>query len=311
MDNRVGVTVEYYDRRSENVFLEVPVSLATTGGGGAGYVKQNPAAIRNSGVEFSLNLTPFKAKKAGGFNWNLDFNIAFNDNVILKMPYGRVDSFNLGIYREGSPVRVMPLAANFIGINPDNGEMQFLQLDGSITNNLREADRYIEYSPHPDFIAGLNSNFSFKGFTLTALFYTAQGQTYDIGVFRSLDSHGENLGRVHLKAAGDYWEKPGDIATRPKPKVGGHQSLNTHLARSFLFADASFIRLRNIQLSYALPAGILSKARLQKMLVFIKGENLWTITDYPGMDPEGVEWGRDNWRYPAGKSLVFGVNTTF
>ncbi|TNE52544.1 MAG: SusC/RagA family TonB-linked outer membrane protein [Bacteroidetes bacterium] len=307
LDNRVGGTVEYYKRRSENVFLEGPVSF-TSGGDRA---KQNLAAIGNSGVEFSLNLTPFKAKKAGGFNWSLEFNIAFNDNKILQMPNHRVDSFNLGIYREGSPVRVMPLAANFIGINPDNGEMQFLQKDGSITNNLMAADRYIEFSPHPDFIAGLNSVFSFKGFTLTALFYTAQGQTYDIGVFRSLDSYGNELGGVHLKAAGDYWEKPGDLATRPKPKVGGYPGVNTHLSRSYLFVDASFIRLRNIQLSYALPASMLTKARLQKMVVFVKGENLWTITNYPGMDPEGVEWGRDNWRYPAGKSLVFGVNTTF
>lgn len=304
LDERVGGTIEYYDRRSEDLLMDAPLSATS----GFSSTKRNVGKVQNSGLEIQLNLRPLKAQNTGGFNWDLNFNISFNDNKVLELPNGTDIIYKFGILREGYPVRSI-YTAKWAGVNPDDGSIRFLQRDGTYTSIGSKADKYIVGSTHPDLLAGLTNRFSYKGVSLSLFFYTAQGHVIDAGVFGYMDSDGQRIGAVHLKDAGDFWAKPGDEADRPMPQIGGVKGADFPSDR--WLEDGSFIRLRNVEMSFTLPARWREKAKLQKAVIFLQGQNLLTITNYTGMDPEGNEWGRDNWRYPVGKSVTFGLDLSF
>lgn len=156
----------------------------------------------------------------------------------------------------------------------------------------------------------MNNTFSYKNFSLSAFIYTVQGNEVYNGSRPFVESDGQRYGQFnHIVQAADAWEKPGDIATRPQPRVGGNRSSNGTSSR--YLEDGSFIRLRNLTLAYSLPRSIVDKARLAGITAYIQGQNLITITDYSGFDPEMGEDGSEFFRYPVGKSLTFGLDISF
>jgi hypothetical protein len=105
------------------------------------------------------------------------------------------------------------------------------------------------------------------------------------------------------------WKKPGDHATEPKAIKGGNKDSNQPSSR--YLEDGSFIRLRNVTLSYNLPVGVLNNINISSAKVFIRGENLWTQTDFSGMDPEvslGLSGGTSTYKYPISKRILIGIN---
>lgn len=304
LDSRIGGTVEYYNRTSENLLLNVPVSSTS----GFTTATRNIGKVQNRGVEVTLNLTPFKATRAGGFDWNVNFNISFNQNEVLELPDGEDILNGLQIFREGQPIRAYYLQ-KWAGVNPANGTPLWAVDGGGVTGTYSQASRFLVGNAEPDFIAGLTNAFSFKGFTLSAFFYTAQGNEIYNQSRAFMESDGLRFGWAHLKAAGTHWENPGDIAERPQPRSGGNNGAQ-NLSTRYL-EDGSYIRLRNIVLGYSLPASWMQRARLQNVTIYVQGQNLWTQTNYTGLDPEADESGNEFFRYPVGKSITFGVDVTF
>jgi hypothetical protein len=186
-----------------------------------------------------------------------------------------------------------------------------MDADGNIstTGAYTEADRRIVGNAEPDWIGGLTNTFSFKGVTLSAFFYTAQGHELYNSSRRFIESDGQRYGWNHIVEAGDHWENPGDIAERPQPLLGGNNAANSNSTR--YLEDASFIRLRNIQLGYRLPNSLLDKIGLGGVHLYLQGQNLWTSTNYSGFDPEASENGSEFFRYPVGKSITFGADINF
>jgi TonB-dependent starch-binding outer membrane protein SusC len=304
LDSRIGGTVEYYNRKSENLLLNVPVSSTS----GFTTATRNLGEVQNSGVELTLNLAPIKATRAGGFDWNLNFNISFNDNEVLSLPEGEDILNGLQVYREGAPIRSFYLQ-QWAGVNPANGTPLWAVDGGGVTGTYSQATRFLYGNAEPDFIAGLTNTFGFKGFSLSAFFYTAQGHEIYNQSRAFMESDGLRFGWTHIKAAGDHWENPGDIASRPQPRSGGNNGAQ-NLSTRYL-EDGSFIRLRNVTLAYTFPSAWMQKARLQNITVYAQGQNLWTKTNYSGLDPEADESGSEFFRYPVGKSITFGVDVTF
>jgi len=304
LDNRIGGTVEYYNRTSENLLLNVPVSSTS----GFTTATRNIGKVQNSGVEVTLNLAPVKATRAGGFDWNLNFNISFNKNEVLELPDGEDILNGFQVFREGQPIRAYYMQ-RWAGVNPANGTPLWAVDGGGVTGTYGQASRFLVGNAEPDFIAGLTNNFSFKGFTLSAFFYTAQGNEIYNQSRAFMESDGLRFGWAHLKAAGTHWENPGDIAERPLPRSGGNSGAQSTSTR--YLEDGSFIRLRNIVLGYSLPASWMQRARLQNVTIYVQGQNLWTQTNYTGLDPEADESGNEFFRYPVGKSITFGVDVTF
>lgn len=312
LNNRLGGTVEYYNRTSEDLLFQVPVSSTS----GFTSAWQNIGKLNNSGFEFSLNLKPITSSTPNGFNWNIDLNYSANRNKVVELPDGEDINNGRQILREGFPIRSFYLQT-WAGVNPADGTPLWYTVDAEddaepingITGTYTQAGRRIVGNAEPDFIAGLTNTFSFQGLTLSAFFYTAQGHEIYNSTAGFVDSDVLRYGWVHSAAALDYWKEPGDISPRPQPRAGGNNNATASSTR--YLDDASFIRLRNLTLSYNLPTTLMNKAKIQGAQVYVLGQNLWTYTNYEGLDPEGDEDGDEFFRYPVGRALTFGIDITF
>ncbi len=304
--NRISGTLEYYRREGQDLLLAVPVSSTS----GFTTATRNIGRIENKGIELTLNYSPFRSSSPSGFNWDIELNFTANNNQVLELPNDEDILNGNQIYREGLPIRSWYLR-EWAGVDPANGQPLWrLNDEGGTTNTLASAPRYIVGNAEPDFIAGLNNTFSYKNFSLSAFIYTVQGNEVYNGSRPFVESDGQRYGQFNnIVQAADAWEKPGDIATRPQPRVGGNRSSNGTSSR--YLEDGSFIRLRNVTLAYSLPRSIVDKARLAGITAYIQGQNLITITDYSGFDPEMSETGDEFFRYPVGKTLTFGLDISF
>ncbi len=304
---RVGGTVEWYRRKSTDLLLNVPVSSTS----GFTTALRNVGSMQNQGVELTLNLVPVQTRS--GFRWSSDFNISFNRNKILSLPDGEDILNGSQVFREGFPVRSFYMES-WAGVNPANGTPLWHVADddgniSGVTGLYRNAGRFINGNAEPDFIAGWTNTFSFKGISLSAFFYTVQGNEIYNNSRQFIESDGQRYGWSHLASALDHWKAPGDISSRPQPRVGGNNAANNRSTR--FLEDASFIRLRNIQAGYVIPQGVIDKMKIGGIRVYVQGQNLWTRTNYSGFDPEADENGTEFFRYPVGKSLTFGIDVTF
>lgn len=312
--NRIDLTVDVYNRVSNDLLFFRPLP-ATTGYDG---VYENVGSIRNRGLEF--NLTTKNLTRA--FTWETNFNMAFNRNKVLSVNDGRSEVFT----GARQPVAVgrdmdewyMPVWA---GVNPTNGEPLWEKLltdaDGKnyviYTNSYNAATRqYIGKSAAPKFTGGISNTFAYKSFTLTAFMNFVYGNSVynDSRFYFDNDGLYESYNQMQLAKGWSRWTKPGDIATHPKPVHGRTDASNSSSTR--YLEDGSYIRLRNIRLSYDLPNKIIGKAKLSAVRFFVSGDNLWTLTNFSGVDPEVVlSSGESSIKYPISKKILFGLNISF
>lgn len=305
-DHRIGGSVEWYRRDTRDMLLNAPVSATT----GFSTAIRNVGKMRNSGVEATLNLVPIKAASPDAFGWNADFNIAFNDNKIVELP-NRQDIIvsSRTIWREGEPVNALYLK-KWAGVNPDDGTPLWYLASGETTGDINKADRFIVGRASPDYIAGLTNTFSWKGISLSFFLYAAQGHS-KVDLFAgALDADGGTFGGANIADAANFWKQPGDVAERPRPSLSGNKSASTVTSTRYL-EDASFVRLRNLSLAYQFPQRLAQRLKTAGIRAYVQGQNLWTLTDYPYLDPEGTDVGVETFRYPAAKSLVFGLDIAF
>ncbi|MDX1941326.1 MAG: TonB-dependent receptor [Saprospiraceae bacterium] len=305
LENRLSGSIEWYQRRGEDLLLNVPVSSTS----GFQTALRNIGKIENKGFEVNLSATIFRSSNAKGFNWNIDANFSANRNKILELPGGEDILNGRQIWRVGEPIRAFNMQV-WAGVDPANGKPLWETAEGT-TSTYSQAVRKIVGNAEPDFLAGLNNTFSFAGFSLSAFFNTVQGHEIYNGSRPFVESDGQRYGQFNniVEAGQNYWKAPGDIALRPQPKVGGNSGSNS--ASSRYLEDGSYIRLRNVTLGYTLPKSVLDKMRLSNVLFYVQGQNLLTITDYSGFDPEAEEDGDEFFRYPVGKSFTFGLDISF
>jgi hypothetical protein len=170
----------------------------------------------------------------------------------------------------------------------------------------------------PDFTGGISNTISYKSFSLNAFAnFVSGGLVYDQN-FAGSDGAYQTYNEAVLQKGQVRWEKPGDIATHPKSVYGGN--MNSNKPSSRFLQSGSYIRLRNVTIGYQLPSTLLSRIHFTNARVFVSGDNLWTGTDYLGMDPEvalspgnGATIGNSGsaYRYPISKKILFGINLEF
>lgn len=308
LNSRIGGTFEVYRRVSTDLLLNVPVSSTS----GFTTATQNIGEMENYGLEITLFASPIKSATPGGFNWNTDFNISWNRNEILALPDGEDIINGSQLYREGKPIRGF-FVREWAGVNPADGTPLWYsnrEESDATTGSYNSAARRAIFNAEPDFIAGWTNTFTFKGISLSAFLYAAQGHQIYNSSRRFIESDGQRLGWNHIvEAAEDTWQNPGDQVSRPQPLPGGNNASNSFSTR--YIEDASFIRLRNITLGYSLPKSLTDRLNLSRVSLYVQGVNLWTATDYSGFDPEADEDGVEFFRFPVGKSITFGMDVTF
>ena len=312
--NRISLNVDVYQKVSRALLLNVELPYTT----GFTSVIQNVGSVRNRGLEFNLNTINLNR----AVKWETNFNIAFNKSKVLTLDQGK-DIIEVGsgynptrIIREGEDLNTW-FMRKWAGVDPANGDPLWEVVtpgpngdEVSTTNNYSEATLQVVGTFTPAFTGGMSNVITYKSLTLSSFFNFVKGVqvwTYSDLLIDSDGAYDDENQRV-LVDGESRWEKPGDIATHPRPVFGGN--LNSNQPSSRYLQDGSYIRLRNVRLAYKLPGSLMSKVNIPNASVFISGDNLLTITPYNGRDPQASlsnSGGRVG-EYPISKKVLFGIN---
>ncbi len=299
-DDRLGFTFDYYKKNTNNLLASVPLPPSV----GFGSVLQNIGEIENSGIEFAVNADIF----TGPFKWQVSAQISANRNKVIKLA-GDKDIISTGFISGLSGYNIarvgLPLGM-FYGYVEDglnnNGLIKYVDInkDGAI-NPL---DRVIIGNPNPDFTFGFNSTFSYSNFDLNVFIEGVQGNNifFQTG-YTNLNSFQRGQNQL-ADIFGNYWtaDKPNPNAKYPKISAG------TQMAASDRFIeDGSYLRVKTLQLGYNLPLRKMRANFISKARIYIKANNLFTLTNYIGLDPDVNTTGTDS--QDVGSRLAIGTDT--
>jgi len=314
LNERFRFTADFYHKNTTNLLAQVQLPLSV----GYRNVIQNIGELKNTGFELGVGADIFDA----AFKWSVDANISANKNEVTKLKGGNdvfADNLPGGatagsfhIIREGEPV------ASYYGYIyeglDENGDLVYKDMD--IDNDVDPDDRTILGNFFPDFIYGFNSNFSWRGFDLN-LFLQGVSGVEMVRVDRLRNANSLTRGYNQLAEVADFWTPENTNAKYPRPRSG----IN-FLASDQLVEDASYLRLKNIQLAYNVPVEKMGMSWLRSLKVYASAQNLLTITDYTGYDPEinnrgnatvgggyaDLRLGMDLSSYPSAKTFTVGLN---
>ena len=261
----------------------------------------------------------------GAFKWSTSFNIALNQGKVIDIDGQIIEGGLSGMNRvvEGYPIGVF-FTPEYAGVDPKNGDALYYlntknakgTLDKTTTNDYNEAERIVAGDPNPDVIFGLTNNFSFKGFDATVFFNGVAGNQNNIfgmGRYSSASMLYEDNQTIDQMGR---WQKPGDITNIPQARF---LTVNGSEASSRYIVDGSYIRLRTASLGYTFNSKQLSKYKIDKLRIYVSGQNLLTITKYPYWDPEvnadsfdsNIAKGNDFYTPPQPRTFLVGVNISF
>lgn len=309
---RVNFTADAYYKKTEDVLLNVQLSnsLPITS------IQTNAGKIENRGLEFNLATVNTEGR---ALNWTTEFNISFNRNKVLELNYtdvyyfGRIYSNNqdVAIVRKGLPLGVF-FGYVSEGVNPETGDLQYKD----VNNNgiFDPGDRTVIGDGNPDFTYGLTNNLSWKNFDLNIFFQGSQGN--DIFNATRIDLEGMFDSKNQSTAVLRRWT-PDNRDTDIPRAIGGGKVDNVRNSTRFV-EDGSYLRLKAITLSYNINPKSLERLKVQRLSVYVTGQNLLTFTKYSGFDPEVNAFGRsatevgiDYGTYPQARTLTVGVNAEF
>lgn len=301
LNERLEVTVDYYMKRTRDLLLENPIPTST----GFPFFISNIGRIQNQGVEVGLLAT--LSERA--LRWDASFSLTANRNKVLQL-YQDQPIRNIG--RASSSIEVGEPVSYFYGfvsdgVDPNTGLLVYRDIheDGMISDQ----DRTRIGSPFPLFHGGLMNALSFRNFRLDFLFYFSYGND----IFNSTRLYTETVSNGNQSTVVlDRWKEPGDESEVPRAS-----SYNERISSRFV-EDGSFLRLKNVKLSYKFSQERIYYLRLHSLEVYLAGKNLLTFTHYSGMDPEvnyntfnPIVFGTDFFTSPQPRSLLFGLCAKF
>ncbi|MBT30407.1 MAG: SusC/RagA family TonB-linked outer membrane protein [Thalassobius sp.] len=309
---RLSGTIEYYNRVTSDLLLEVPLS----GTNGITSYLANIGEMKNQGWE--LTLSSLNIDSDGGFSWKTDLNLTTNSNEITALQDN--ESIVDGQYiREVGTDFYTFYMPGYAGVDPDNGEALWYtdETKTETTNSYSAADPYKQGSGLPKFYGGLTNTFSYKNFTFSFLIYANWGnKVYDYwGRYNNSDGSANlnDRGNMTRKTYENRWQEPGDITDVPKVVWGNTQSGTSSQHSTRFLYDGSYVRLRDVTLAYQLPFNVAKKAKLSSARVYVKGGNLLTYVKDKDIesDPEVGISGSTNYRIPPSKQFVIGLDLSF
>jgi TonB-linked SusC/RagA family outer membrane protein len=278
--DRLKVSVSYFKNRCSNQLVPYTLPIQT----GFSSVNQNlDALIENKGFEFFITGRNIVTKN---FNWTSIVNLTIHRNKLLEFPGLAISSYAT-TYAIGEPVSVKKLY-QFLGVDPVTGIYQFNDADRNGIFNV--ADRIVLKNTEPKFYGGFQNSFSYKNFQLDIFleFRKQEGLNYLYTQVTNVPGYDF---RNQPEIVQDRWQKQGDVS--PIQKFTSSFSTQAYTNGAFylsnseaLFSDASFIRCKNVFLSYHLSNDILQKMKMENLMIYLQGQNLFTLTNYTGADPE-------------------------
>ena len=299
--NRLNVDLEFYNKRTSDMLMLVPESYANKG---YGYNWDNIGVMVNRGFELNVTGTIFSNRN---FMWSVNANVSYNRNRILELYNGVQEyemsqtSMKLVVGHDSGEFYIN----RFAGVNPVNGDALWYTRDGELTNEMRDEDKVlVGKSMTAPWIGGFGTNISWKGLSLSAQFSWVADR-WMINNDRYFDeSNGRYSSYNQSRRLLDRWKEPGDVTDIPRHGV--YTEFDDRLLE-----DASFLRLKNVMLSYSLPSELLSRSRfISGIRIYAQAQNLFTITGFSGLDPEGVG-NMYQAQYPMSRQFTFGLDLMF
>ncbi|MBS4014156.1 MAG: TonB-dependent receptor [Bacteroidetes bacterium] len=303
-NDRVEINFEYYKNHTKDLLFSRPVSMTS------GYysIVSNIGELENRGIEITLNTVNVKKEN---FTWTSNLNYSRNRNKVLSL-YNDQPLDNIG--RGSNSVRVgEPLGVFYgyrsLGVDPSTGDIVFDDINGD--GIINADDRTKIGDPNPDFIGGFTNNFSYKNFDLSIFL---QG-SYGNDIFNGTRIYVESMKGAdnQTTAVLDRWREPGDITSVPRATELDPNN-NNRISSRFI-EDGSYLRVKNVVLSYNIDKKYLTRAGIRSARVYVTGQNLLTFTNYSGMDPEvnyagpaNVVMGTDFFTHPQVRTISFGIN---
>jgi TonB-linked SusC/RagA family outer membrane protein len=322
-NNRLDFTIDAYVKKTTDLLLSVEIPYTT----GYDTSLQNYGSVRNVGVEFSVTSHNFVKKN---FSWDTDFNISFNRNKVLSLGNGS-DYYIYGSMSTGSYIaKVGEPLGSFYGLVTDGilqtgeetekakftsapasakaGDQLYKDIDGdeafSTTN-----DRTIVGNAQPDFTFGIANNIRYKNWDISFFFQGVVGNEIINANELSLSLYSGQQNAT-ARALGRWTESnPSTTVNRAKLDPATNFS-------DIYVEDGSFLRLKTATLAYNFKKSVLRSLNLSNLKLYVTANNLWTITNYKGFDPEittasNLYQGRDSGAYPVAKSYSFGIVVGF
>lgn len=310
-DDRLTGSIDVYNRRTKDMLLNAQVPYTT----GFGSNLKNIGEIENKGVEILLDGTLIKNRD---FLWTLGFNISFNRSKVLDLAGSEFLTVtdSRANSNDDTPVRIVKgmslynfYLRDWYGVNPSNGDGLWWSEDGKLTNDRTKA-RYIYCgSPEPKATGGFNTEFSWKGLTLGAYFEFVCGNK--VVTSNNYIDDGYDMTVNTSTAALNYWKKPGDTGVSPRPVAANPGAYYVGYSTRFL-EDGSYLRIRDITLSYSLPENLMKKFHMSGIKFYVSALNPYTFHNVTAMDPElGIYGYTMGAAHSMVKSFVGGIEVSF
>ena len=321
---RLTGNIEYFNRDSRNLLQDVPISTVT----GFSSTLANVGEINNHGIEIEIGGDIINKNS---FRWSASVNASFIQSKVTKLYGGRDIIWNdptggdaraQFIYREGSPT-LSYYGYEWGGVDPKNGNNvwyvntpndpkagDFLYNGRGASYSFSKANYKIIGNAMPDVYGGLNTDVSYKGVTLGLNFiYKIGGDLYD-GAFKDVSDDGYYWERIRSKSVyPNMWTPENTSGT--VPLLRGTDLTDPMQYSTRQMSSATFLRLKNINLSYDLPKSLIGKLGLTTARIYFNGSNLLTFSKYKNADPEVNQYGTRGWEMPIGKIYTFGIDLNF
>jgi TonB-dependent starch-binding outer membrane protein SusC len=298
-EDKLTLSLNYYKNKSGNQIIRYSLPTQT---GFTNVLLNFPGVVQNKGYEISVNAELIKNKS---FQWNTTFNISHNKNRLVSFP-GLANSSYASTYVIGKPLNAYR-GLHFTGIDPQTGIYQFedLNKDGIIDNE----DYDYHGTTDPKYFGGLSNSFSYKGFQLNILLEFRKQLGYD-AVYYSQTAPGMLVNQPVYTLS--RWRKPGDAATYQRytqdfSNPALYPATYNMGSSDAVLTDASYIRLKNIALSYTFPSRWVKKLNVVNWKLFLHVQNILTITKYKGHDPESQSLSS----LPPLKMITIGTQVNF
>lgn len=304
---RLSVTLDGYYKYTKNLLMSVPLPAPNPS------IYRNEGEMSNWGLELAISSVNIDRNN---WRWTTDFNISTNRNRLEKLSLQQVYYYTqtseaLSEY----VVRMTPGQSlskfwgyTAQGVDPETGMIIYKDLNGD--GKINVSDKHYIGDANPLFTAGMTNTVSWKGLSLSFLLTSSVGN--DIYNASKIEMIGMYNGANQIKDAVRRWRVPGQITDIPKAG-----ELDNLKASTRWVEDGSYLKVKNITLSYDIVHPALKKANISRIRPYITLDNMITFTNYSGYDPEmsqyssatsmGVDWGT----YPCVKTVLFGVNVEF
>lgn len=326
-DGYIGFSVDYYNTNTSNMLLYVPVPLLT----GYSTSLQNIGKVNNRGWELALTS---QHTFANGFGYSFNANYAKNTNEVKELGPGNAPIISTGsvghaFYKTevGKPIGNYYLLVQdgiFATVedlkkyphfdNTEVGDFRFVDVDGDGKLDL-DKDRTICGNYMPKFTYGFGGKLWYAGFDMDFNFQGVYGNKILNLNKRYLDNMEGNTNGT--KIALDRWRSPENPGSGSVNKANRKQTGYNSRTSTWHLESGSYLRLQNLSLGYTLPRALTQKFKVEKLRVYVSGQNLFTITDYSGYNPEvnarpskNLTPGEDYGTYPLARTYMFGLNLT-